>query len=189
MLCDECGRNEAVVHITQIGPNGRVEKNLCRHCAAHYGDFLLQAQQDDVSVNDFLKGVFSHAPEEENADETQAPDDAPTQQELVCPNCGMSYRDFQQTGKIGCSVCYATFRRQLEPLLRRIHGSSTHSGKIPHRSGGTLELKHKIEVLRARQQEAVQQENYELAAECRDRIRALEQELAQQEGGEQHGAE
>ena len=95
----------------------------------------------------------------------------------------MSYRDFQQTGKIGCSVCYETFRGQLEPLLRRIHGSSTHSGKIPHRTGGTLELKHEIELLRARQQEAVAKEAYEEAAECRDRIRSLEQQLAEQEGG------
>lgn len=26
MLCDDCGRNEATVHIVQIGPDGRVEK-------------------------------------------------------------------------------------------------------------------------------------------------------------------
>ena len=29
MICDDCGKKEAVVHIVQIGPNGRVEKNLC----------------------------------------------------------------------------------------------------------------------------------------------------------------
>ena len=32
MLCDDCGRNEATVHIVQIGPDGRVEKNLCQKC-------------------------------------------------------------------------------------------------------------------------------------------------------------
>ncbi len=183
MLCDDCGRNEAVVHITQIGPNGRVEKNLCQRCAAKYGNFMFHPEQlDDTAVNDFLKGVFSHAPEHP-AEEEQRKEETPRQQELVCPSCGMSYRDFQQTGKIGCSVCYETFRGQLEPLLRRIHGSSTHSGKIPHRTGGTLELKHEIELLRARQQEAVAKEAYEEAAECRDRIRSLEQQLAEQEGG------
>ena len=109
--------------------------------------------------------------------------------ELVCPNCGMSYRDFQQTGKIGCSVCYATFRRQLEPLLRRIHGSSTHSGKIPHRTGGTLETKHTIEKLRRTLKECVAQEEYEKAAELRDKIRLLEKELDAKEGGEAHVGE
>ena len=101
----------------------------------------------------------------------------------------MSYRDFQQTGKIGCSVCYDTFRTQLEPLLRRVHGSSVHSGKIPHRTGGRLETKHEIEVLRAALKESVEKEAYEQAAEYRDQIRALERKLLQQEGEERHAAE
>ena len=134
MLCEDCGRNRAVVHITQIGPDGKIEKNLCERCAAKYGEFLMENQKHrNVSMNDFLKGVFSAGAQGEKPQQEKVT-------ELVCPNCGMSYRDFQQTGKIGCSVCYATFRRQLEPLLRRIHGSSTHSGKIPHRTGGTLRL-------------------------------------------------
>jgi len=177
MLCDDCGRNEAVIHITQIGPDGRVEKNLCEHCASKYGDFLFQPRMGakDMSVNDFLKGIFSHG---DNAPEVPAPKGQP---ELVCPNCGMSYSDFLQTGKIGCSVCYSTFRDQLEPVLRRIHGSSTHSGKVPHRSGGTLVLKQQIAQLARKQQEAVAREAYEQAAAYRDQIRALRGQLAQEE--------
>ncbi len=183
MLCDDCGKKEAVVHIVQIGPNGRVEKNLCEDCAQKYGSTMFDHQQESpMSVNDFLKGVFSNPPQ-------KAREEAPQGAELVCPNCGMSYRDFQQTGKIGCSVCYDTFRAQLEPLLRRVHGSSVHSGKIPHRTGGRLETKHEIEVLRAALKESVEKEAYEQAAEYRDQIRALERKLLQQEGEERHAAE
>ncbi|MGN0949758.1 MAG: UvrB/UvrC motif-containing protein [Mitsuokella sp.] len=183
MLCDDCGRNRAVVHITQIGPDGKIEKNLCEKCAAKYGEFLMENQKHrNVSMNDFLKGVFS-APTKDDARHQEE-----QMTELVCPNCGMSYRDFQQTGKIGCSVCYATFRRQLEPLLRRIHGSSTHSGKIPHRTGGTLAAKHTIEKMRRTLQECVAQEEYEKAAELRDKIRLLEKELEEKEGGAEHGS-
>jgi protein arginine kinase activator len=89
----------------------------------------------------------------------------------------MSYHDFLQTGKIGCSVCYDTFRSQLEPLLRRIHGSSTHTGKIPHRSGGTLTIKHEIAICKEKLQSAVKQEKYEQAAIYRDKIKDLEQKL------------
>ena len=111
MLCEDCGRNRAVVHITQIGPDGKIEKNLCERCAAKYGEFLMENQKHrNVSMNDFLKGVFSAGAQGEKPQQEKVT-------ELVCPNCGMSYRDFQQTGKIGCSVCYATFRRQLEPLM------------------------------------------------------------------------
>ena len=179
MLCDDCGRNEAVVHITQIGPDGKVEKNLCEHCAANYGEFLAHPQERrHVAMDDFLKGIFSNSNKENQ--EAIRPSG---QTELVCPNCGMSYRDFQQSGKIGCADCYQTFRPQLEPLLRRIHGSSVHRGKIPHRSGGTLELKQQIGLLRQQLQESVAHEAYEQAAEYRDKIRALEKELSLKEGG------
>ena len=178
MICDDCGKKEAVVHIVQIGPNGRVEKNLCEDCAQKYGNTMFAPQERAMSVNDFLKGVFSNTPRPRE-------EDTPEAEELVCPNCGMRYRDFQQTGKIGC---YDTFRAQLEPLLRRIHGSSVHSGKIPHRTGGRLETKHEIEVLRAALKDAVAKEAYEQAAEYRDQIRALEKKLMQEEGGEADAA-
>lgn len=183
MLCDDCGHHEAVVHIVQIGPQGRVEKNLCEKCAAGYGDLMPESQpRKNMSVDDFLRGMFRQPAEQ---------GEKPKEREgeplvLTCPNCGMSYEDFQQTGKIGCSVCYGTFRRQLEPLLRRIHGTSTHSGKIPRRSGGTLELKQEIKRLRAELQEKVAQEEYEEAAKLRDKVRAMEKDLSAKEGGEAH---
>ena len=180
MLCDDCGRREAVVHIVQIGPEGRVEKNLCEKCASGYGEFMPERQpKKNMSVDDFLRGMFSQPGGQE---EKHKHEGEPLV--LTCPNCGMSYADFQQTGKIGCSVCYGTFRRQLEPLLRRIHGTSTHSGKIPRRSGGTLELKQEIKQLRAELREKVAQEEYEEAARLRDEVRALEQKLSAREGGE-----
>ena len=71
-----------------------------------------------------------------------------------------------------------------------MHGSSVHSGKIPHRTGGRLETKHEIAVLRAAPKEAVAKEAYEQASEYRDQTRALEHKLAHQEGAEaQEGEE
>ena len=185
MLCDDCGRHEAVVHITQIGPDGRVEKNLCESCAAGYSEFANVPQQDKrhVSVDDFLRGIFNSAgsvPAAENRETNTAG-------ELVCPRCGMSYQDFSQTGKIGCAACYATFRQQLEPILRRIHGSSVHRGKIPHRSGGTLELKQNIILLQQQLKACVEQEEYEKAAQLRDKVRAMKRELTVKEGGRENG--
>ncbi|SHK77299.1 protein arginine kinase activator [Selenomonas ruminantium] len=183
MLCDDCGRHEAVVHITQIGPNGRVEKNLCESCAAGYREFTgIPQERRHVSVDDFLRGIFNSA-NVNPADEDPAQN---TAGELVCPRCGMSYRDFSQQGKIGCAACYATFRGQLEPMLRRIHGSSVHRGKIPHRSGGTLELKQNIVLLQQELKTCVEKEEYEKAAEIRDKVRAMKQELAAKEGGREN---
>ena len=179
MLCDDCKKNEACVHITQISPEGKIDKNLCQSCAAKYGNFLFgSTPKKNVSANDFLKGIFGNSAvqkEQQPADEEV--------KELTCPNCGMTYRDFQQTGKIGCSVCYSAFRHQLEPLLRRIHGASTHNGKIPHRTGGMLEARHELVLLRQKLQKAVNSEEYEQAAGFRDQIRALEKKLQEHAGG------
>ncbi len=188
MLCDECGRNEAVIHIVQAGPNGRTEHNLCEECARHYSNFLVPTEQGNVSINDFLKGVFrtdgNPSPSEElpEREEDQAESDV-----LACPNCGMRYEDFRETGKIGCSVCYETFRRELFPILRRIHGASVHRGKVPRRSGSAIERRQHIARLRSELQQAIDQEEYERAAELRDEIRALT--AAEQEGGNGNGAQ
>ena len=179
MLCDDCHRNEACIHFTQISPEGKIDKNLCEECAARYQSFIPPADARNFTVNDFLKGLFGKSPEEKEDN---------TGGGLVCPNCGMTYQDFAHTGKIGCSVCYDTFRAQLAPLLKRIHGSSTHSGKIPRRSGGVLVVRHEIAVLKEQLAEAVQSETYEKAAEYRDKIRALEKQIASEgKGGDDHG--
>jgi protein arginine kinase activator len=179
MLCDDCHRNEACIHITQISPEGKMDKNLCEECAARYQNFTMSPDAREFTVNDFLKGLFRQPPEQK---------EEKTAGGLVCPNCGMTFQDFAHTGKIGCSVCYNTFRAQLAPLLKRIHGSSTHSGKIPRRSGGVLVVRHEIAMLKEQLAEAVQSEAYEKAAEYRDKIRELERKIAAEEkGGEADG--
>ena len=162
------------MHIVQISPEGKIDKNLCESCAAKYGNLMLQPEKN-VSMNDFLKGIFSGGQKESTGQDIQ---------EMVCPHCGMSYSDFLHTGKIGCSVCYQTFRHQLEPIIRRIHGASIHSGKIPHRSGGALELKHSLEQLRQKLESCVASEEYEKAAQYRDKIRAMEKALSDLPGKE-----
>ena len=169
MLCDECGKNESTVRIVQVGSNGRVEKNLCAECAMGYGKWLLEPLQQDngMPVNEFLQSVFraAQAVQAESADAGEP---------AVCPHCGMEYKDFQKLGRIGCPECYRVFRRQLEPLMRRIHGVNVHSGRVPAHFGRDAGQHREIIELRARLQEAISNEAYELAAEYRDRLRELE---------------
>ena len=66
--------------IVQIGPGGRREIISCMSCAARYGETILRAQQQNVSVNDFLRGIFGSGDEEgETADDAA---------HTTCPNCG-----------------------------------------------------------------------------------------------------
>ena len=173
MICDECGKNEAVVHIVQIGPNGRVEKNICLNCAARYGESMLRAQLQNVSAHDFLKGIFSSNQPKQGTEEAVG-------ETMSCPSCGMPFKDVLESGVIGCSVCYQTFHKELLPLLRRVHGASIHRGKIPRRTGSALVLKHESAELKRKLQEAIESEKYEQAAELRDRIRELENHMAKE---------
>ncbi|WP_196592701.1 UvrB/UvrC motif-containing protein [Pectinatus sottacetonis] len=181
MLCDNCKKNEACIHITQINGNKKIDHYLCEECAARYGDFIMQEESENqpefFSINDFLSGIFHNTPPAaENEQETA------DNEEYACPACGMTYADFAQTGKIGCSVCYDTFRARLEPLLRRIHGSSKHTGKIPHRAGKTLNMQQELSLLRKQIQQYIANEEYEKAAQVRDCIHRLEKELKNKQG-------
>ena len=180
MLCDECGKREANVHIMQIGPDGRMERNLCEHCATlTYGDWIdgPSKAKKEVSPNEFLQSAFRGAQKEE-------PQGSET---LSCPVCGMTYEEVKKTGRMGCDECYRAFRAQMEPFIRRVHGGNLHKGKIPRRTGRAMGMQQEIVNLRARLQQAVSQEAYEQAAEYRDKIRELERRL-REEGRHGEGA-
>ena len=167
MICDDCKEKPASVHITQINNNQKTEKHLCELCAQKSGEINFSAGANFSGVQDLLKGMFSQGNANPPCNKI-----AP-----VCPNCGMTYCDFGRNGKIGCSICFTTFGEQFEPLLRRIHGSSRHTGKIPKRTGGKLALKQKLRQLRRDLEGFVNREEYEQAARVRDEIKTFEQEL------------
>jgi protein arginine kinase activator len=107
--------------------------------------------------------------------------DASPSPQVTCPNCGMDFADFSQSGKIGCNVCYGVFHEQLDPILRRVHGTSCHTGKVPLKAGNAMRLRLQVKGLRQDLDRSVQCEDYESAAKIRDSIRVLELEL--QAGG------
>ena len=118
----------------------------------------------------------------------------------TCPRCGMTYERFRKHGRFGCSDCYTTFANELERLFKRIHGSQRHSGKSPiepgalqreqalsanrpetplqpsERAPAAVPGGQDVEELRQQLEQAVTDEDYERAAELRDRIAQLESE-------------
>ena len=94
---------------------------------------------------------------------------------LRCDKCGSTFNDIVRSGKIGCADCYSTFYDKLLPSLERLHGRTRHEGKIPN---GIVEVpdKSEKEKLQDELKQAVDEQNYEKAAELRDKIKALESE-------------
>lgn len=91
-----------------------------------------------------------------------------------CPVCSSTWDDFNKTGKFGCSECYKVFEPGAEQVLRQIHSSARHSGKIPSKSGAEVKARRRLENLRKELKEAVASEDYELAAKLHNQIKEIE---------------
>jgi protein arginine kinase activator len=165
MYCDECKKRPATVHVTELFNGEKVESHLCEECASKKGGFLFNLD-NKFSIPHLLGGFFGSG---YNVQGIKA-----SPQNTVCPNCGMSFTDISQTGRLGCNECYTVFEQELEPILRRIHGNSKHIGKIPSRGGAQVLVQKKIEQLKNKLQQAVANEEYEKAAEIRDQIKEME---------------
>ncbi|HET9949137.1 MAG TPA: UvrB/UvrC motif-containing protein [Longimicrobiales bacterium] len=162
MICDNCGQAEAVVHLTQIVNNQMSTHRLCEKCAAEKG---LESTPEPANfpLTDFLAQMGKDPMAE------AAPAD------VQCSFCGLTFRDFRETGRLGCPHCYETYAPQLQRLLRRVHGGTQHVGKVylPPDPSAT-DVERRLEALRRKLHRAVEAEDFERAAELRDEIRSLE---------------
>lgn len=170
MLCQECGERPATVHVQKIANGQKTEMYLCEECARAKGElsFLIKPA---FSINNLLGSLA----------DVDVPGSYEKQslKEERCPTCGFSYSDFARVGNLGCSECYNQFGGRINSLVRRIHGSDRHVGKVPKRAGGSLGLRREIEKLRNELDKSIRAEEYERAAGLRDKIRDLEKKLAQ----------
>lgn len=161
MMCDECGAREATIHYTEV-VDGRLSAwHLCEDCARKRGATIALAPLAGPLVN-ILMGLLEDA--REKPDETGP----------VCTQCGLSYEEFRRLGKLGCGGCYDSFHDELEALLRRVHGTTSHVGRAPSGRGDETSAESEIRRLKADLAAAVRKEEYERAAELRDLIRAKE---------------
>jgi len=163
MLCQSCGKNGAAFHY-KTNINGVVsELHLCADCASRINNGPVNVNIFNLNNSNYLSSVMSDfmgSAEQTNTGR--------------CPLCGATARDISRTGKVGCARCYATFSDMLMPFIKRIHGNTRHNGKCPASAGIELQQKRRLEKLKIELARAVEAQNYEHAAELRDRIRELE---------------
>ncbi len=166
MKCENCEEREAVVHLTKIHNGVKKEYNLCEECAQKLSAF---SNNDSFDFHNFFSGLLDN--------------DFPfsskqfQEKELICPQCNMKYSTFKKIGRVGCDQCYRAFGQYMNPLIRRIHGSDQHTGKIPNHASKEIKIKKEIADLEKQLKKAVENEEYELAAQIRDQIKEKNQQL------------
>lgn len=168
MLCQNCGKHEATTHIKSVVNGEYTQLHLCTTCAGKlgYGDVFSGFGFD---LGDFFGNFFSK-PKAISASKTER-----------CEKCGMSFEEIVKNGKIGCAGCYEKFYEMLLPSVQRIHGKTQHNGKVANVSTEKEVAKEKtkeeiIAELQAEMKTAIEEQNFERAAEIRDEIKAKEAE-------------
>lgn len=176
MNCEECGKRPATLHLTKIVNGEKNEYHICEQCAKEKGDMF--GSFGTFGINQLLSGLLSFDPMNQKGSATKE-QQITAQKPLRCETCGLTFAQFSKSGRFGCSDCYQTFGDRLDPLFRRIHGNTQHMGKVPERTGGKIKVRKELDELKAALQQYVVKEEFEKAAEIRDRIKDLEQKISQ----------
>ena len=95
-----------------------------------------------------------------------------------CQQCGFSQADFKKTGRLGCPDCYEHFEEGVEGLLKTMHKGTRHTGKAPAVWQQTKDYIDQMHELQTLLDKAIAKEDYEKAAELRDKIANLKTEYA-----------
>lgn len=162
MLCQKCGKNEATTHLKRIINGEKTETHLCSHCASSMG-YESVFSGFGLNIGDLFSGFFGDVPVSQLSNRV-----------IRCEKCGCSFDDIAKSGMLGCAQCYTTFFDKLQPSIKRIHGNTTHQGKFPHGVGEDVKKANTIAELKAQLNRAIEEQNFEKAAQLRDQIKELE---------------
>lgn len=165
MLCQDCNKHEASVHLTQIVNNEKTILSLCKDCAARKG-FHSPLDNVPFPLSEILSGLVQQEHHEGKK----------TTENLSCTNCDLTFETFIQQGRFGCGECYRAFRSRLAPIMRKIHGSSLHKGKLPASESNDMLPIREEERLEKELKKAVETEDFERAADLRDKLVAVKGE-------------
>lgn len=190
MLCQICNKNTATIHIQEVVNGKKQSLHLCLTCAGKRSfDHAALDGMDLAELMNSLEQSISEMgliPFKEIG--KSMPDDAATLPGLQCSSCSWTSAQFAKTGKLGCENCYEVFADFLLPKLLEYHRSAVHTGKLPEfdpagsrfsipkiLSGKTVadEEETELAALERDLKQSILREEYELAAQIRDRINVL----------------
>jgi len=188
MLCQICKANPATIHIQEIVNGETNTLHICPECAKKRN--LAEGNAANSHFHEMLERLtqaIANSAELKLSDlfEQKKPQEEETQ-DIQCSACGTSFQAYRKNGKVGCTACYEQFgQRLIGDFALNQHGS-VHCGKTPPETveqwhdpavSERIGLRRELERLRKGLDESVRREEFEQAAEIRDRIAGIEAEL------------
>jgi len=176
MICDFCKSNEASIHLIKV-INNNVEKiNLCMDCVKNYSFFSTEDFFSDLTK--ILSKFFEIDIKISNKDDSDKLfESVSVNDNKKCSFCNIDLNTIKSIGRVGCANCYNEFRDVLNPIVKTIHGSLEHKGKVPVKSSNDVKIEKEIRDLKYQLKEEVTVENFEVAAKLRDTIKKLQKKL------------
>lgn len=174
MLCEKCKKKKATLYYNESIGGKRRSFHLCADCTAA---MEASGELEEMSIafppfdsplslwdDSFFCSVVASA--------AQGAEGVAT--DRACPLCGTQFKDIAAKGKVGCAKCYDIFTPAFIPLVRSLHGNSTHTGRRPRVYRERAERLAQIAKIKEQLKTAVEAEAYEQAAVLRDQLRQLE---------------
>ena len=190
MLCEKCKKRDANVMITEVINGEKKQHNYCSQCASELeiGPFA----HDYLPLKQILSGIFEWGNEKRKEDNQRTKENRRQEKrEFSCPTCHTSYNEVVNKKIFGCPDCYETFGILMEDEIEKIQGKKVHIGKHPmdyhsHKENEKMETieestEEKLLLLQSRLQEAILEEDYQMAAKYRDEITQLKEEMKSNE--------
>lgn len=168
MLCQDCRQRVSTVIYTEVREGTKKVLHLCQACVEKRG-IPTPVLRDPLQVETLFKDMLQQLGEEGGSLDGGHPLDAET-----CAVCGWSFGKFRETGLLGCPHCYTAFEETLKPLLQGVHGSDEHQGKAYRVGEERLAGEEDENFLREALDEAVRREEFEQAAQIRDRLQQIQ---------------
>ncbi len=169
-ICQICKKNPATIHLTDIHNNVKKEVHVCESCASEKG-FNLQGAANLPQLLGLAAKKMAGAP--------SVAKPRPAEKDLVCTQCGATWSQFSDCGRLGCPHDYRMFDSKLHPLIAGQiapggpNGDAFHVGKHPGPRHPDDGRDAQIRSLEKKLRAAVAEENYETAAKFKSELDAL----------------
>lgn len=161
--CSSCGSIAVAITINQTMGAQPTTLSLCANCAEFLRIDVSGQRQLAPSVGELFDQLLV-GPEDSKATEP-------------CPRCGLDSDHVRRTGQLGCSQCYEHFGSLLGSLIKKIYGQRgegvVHQGKFPQRLETYRRIMVDARAIRQQLQWALENEDYEGAADLRDTLRIV----------------
>lgn len=98
-------------------------------------------------------------------------------QDKVCQKCGTTLFDFLRSGILGCANCYKVFESDIKNTIIQKQGTINHVGKVSLKHTSKIKTKELISQLEKEKEKAIEDENYIVAEDLKNKIEKLKGEL------------